>query len=89
MLIGVRVRAGGDRAAILDGYRAGLADEQTEVPDGSLERAWATHLATRFVFSALILEQRDDLDAEHRATLLRTRAALARYGLDLARRYCE
>ncbi|MEZ5262879.1 MAG: hypothetical protein R2755_14165 [Acidimicrobiales bacterium] len=36
------------------------------------------------MFSALVLDHRPDLEGDARAELLRRRAAVARFGLDLA-----
>ena len=72
------------RAAVFGGYREGLAAEGVEIEADVLERAWATHLAIRSVFSALIVDHLPDLDDAARAELVGRRAALARFGLDLA-----
>jgi hypothetical protein len=69
-------------AAIRDGYVAGLAAEGIDVDEAALEEAWAIHLAVRSVFSALLFEPDDE-----RPDLLRSRAALGRFGLDLALRH--
>lgn len=69
--------------AILDGYLTGLGAEGSPITPDQVRAAWATYLAIRTVASLLILE-RDDLVAEHRADLLVRRAALGRAGLDLA-----
>jgi hypothetical protein len=53
------------------------------VPD-EVRAAWATSLAVRSVFSALVLDHRPDLEGDARADLLRRRAAVARFGLHLA-----
>jgi hypothetical protein len=68
---------------ILDGYAEGLAAADRPVVADELRVAWATHLAIRSVFSALMIEPRPDLDDEMLADLASRRAALARYGLDL------
>ena len=68
--------------AILDGYGEGLAAAGRPVVADELRVAWATHLAIRSVFSALLIE-RDDLDDHALAELTVRRAALARYGFDL------
>jgi hypothetical protein len=71
--------------AISDGYREGLAREGVSVADLDLETGWATHLAVRSVFSALLLPPSES-DAATRHRLLTKRAALSRFGLDLALR---
>jgi hypothetical protein len=68
---------------ILDGYAEGLAAADRPIVAHELRMAWATHLAIRSVFSALMIEPRPDLDDEALADLASRRAALARYGLDL------
>jgi hypothetical protein len=70
--------------AILDGLVDGLAAEGSTATLDDVRAAWATHLAVRSVFSALVLDHRPDLDGDARADLLRRRAAVARFGLDLA-----
>ena len=72
-------------AAITDGYRCGLARAGAAIDDDQWHRAWATHLAIRSVFSALVLEPDDSGD--DRVGLLRTRAALSRFGIDFATRF--
>ncbi|MGD9753710.1 MAG: hypothetical protein AB7W59_22160 [Acidimicrobiia bacterium] len=71
-------------AAILEGFTDGLAAEGAAVTVDEVRAAWATHLAVRSVFSALVLDHRPDLEGDARAELLRRRAAVARFGLDLA-----
>jgi hypothetical protein len=68
---------------ILDGYTEGLASTGRPVDQHGLRIAWATHLAVRSVFSALVIEPRPDLDEGSLADLASRRAALARYGIDL------
>lgn len=70
--------------AILDGFVDGLAAEGSTATVDEVRVAWATHLAVRSVFSALVLDHRPDLEGDARADLLRRRAAVARFGLDLA-----
>jgi hypothetical protein len=70
--------------AILDGFLEGLAAEGARATLDEVRAAWAAHLAVRSVFSALVLDHRPDLEGEARADLLRRRAAVARFGLDLA-----
>ena len=70
--------------AILDGFVDGLKAQGSTAEVGEVSAAWATHLAVRSVFSALVLDHRPDLDGDARADLLRRRAAVARFGLDLA-----
>lgn len=62
--------------AFLDGARA----EGRVLAAADVEHAWATHLAIRSVFSALVPDSPVD------AATMRSRAALARFGLDLALR---
>lgn len=71
-------------ATILDGFMNGLAAEGAAAAIDQVRAAWATHLAVRSAFSALVLDHRPDLDSNARADLLRRRAAVARFGLDLA-----
>lgn len=70
--------------AILDGFVDGLAAEGSTVTRDDVRAAWATSFAVRSVFSALVLDHRPDLEGDVRADLLRRRAAVARFGLDLA-----
>jgi hypothetical protein len=70
--------------AILDGFVDGLTAEGSTATLDEVRAAWATHLAVRSVFSALVLDHRPDLEGDARADLLRRRAAVARFGLDLA-----
>jgi hypothetical protein len=68
---------------VLGGFLEGIGD----VSDvASVERAWATHLAIRSVFGALLLD-RPDLDETDQAAILARRARVARFGLDLALRH--
>lgn len=69
--------------AILDGYLDGVGDASDA---RSVERAWATHLAIRSVFGALLLD-RPDLEESDQAAILARRAHVARFGLDLALRH--
>lgn len=71
-------------AAILDGFLGGLSAEGSTATKDEVRAAWATHLAIRSVFSALVLDHRADLEDDARADLLLRRAAVARFGLDLA-----
>ncbi len=71
-------------ATILDGYLDGLSAEGSTVTIADIRAAWATHLAVRSVFSALVLDHRPDLEGDARAELLHRRAAVARFGIDLA-----
>ncbi|MGF1598823.1 MAG: phosphotransferase [Acidimicrobiales bacterium] len=70
--------------AILDGFVDGLSAEGSTATLDDVRLAWATHLAVRSVFSALVLDHRPDLEGDARGDLLRRRAAVARFGLDLA-----
>lgn len=71
-------------ATILDGYCEGVGDQTDRA---SVQRAFATHLAVRSVFSALNIEHRTGRDGCDKATLLARRSAVARFGLDLALRH--
>lgn len=70
--------------AILEGFVDGLTAEGSTATLDEVRAAWATHLAVRSVFSALVLDHRPDLVGDARADLLFRRAATARFGLDLA-----
>lgn len=70
-------------AAVLHGFLDGAGDAADAT---SIERAWATHLAIRSVFGALLLD-RPDLSEDEQATILARRARVARFGLDLALRH--
>lgn len=70
--------------AIFDGFVDGLGTEGSSVTPDDVRAAYATSLAVRSVFSALVLDHRPDLEGDARADLLRRRAAVARFGLDLA-----
>ncbi|MEZ5177244.1 MAG: hypothetical protein R2746_02905 [Acidimicrobiales bacterium] len=70
--------------AILEGFMDGLRGEGSAATLDQVRTAWALHLAVRSVFSLLVLEHRPDLGDETRADLLRRRAVLARFGIDLA-----
>jgi hypothetical protein len=72
-------------AAVDDGYGTGLVRAGVTIDVEQWRRAWATHLAVRSVFSALVVEPGGQPEA--RLELLRKRAALARFGIDFARRY--
>jgi hypothetical protein len=73
-------------AAILPAFLRGMASEQVEVDPARVEQAWATHLAIRSVFMALT-DPLPHVRADERAEVLRTRARLGRFGLDLALRH--
>jgi hypothetical protein len=79
----------GVAAAVRSGYLDGLADTGCRVDVRDVELAWATHLALRSVFSALIVDHRPDLDGDARRELLARRAGLCRFGLDLAAQVLE
>jgi len=68
---------------VADGFSEGRVDVRPEL----VELAWATYLAIRSVFSALVIDHRFDLDETGRHELLVGRAAVARFGLDLALRH--
>ena len=70
-------------AAILNGFLEGIGNASDVA---SVERAWATHLAIRSVFGALLLD-RPDLNEADQAEILARRARAARFGLDLALRH--
>jgi len=72
--------------AVFDGYCAGLGRTGADIDPALIETAWAVHLAIRSVFSALVLDHRPDLEGDDRRELLRRRAAVARFGIDLALR---
>jgi Ser/Thr protein kinase RdoA (MazF antagonist) len=72
--------------AVLDGYVTGLSDVGCAVDVHDLELAWATHLAVRSTFSALLLDHRPDLSGDERRELLARRAALGRFGVAFAAR---
>jgi hypothetical protein len=74
---------------IFDGYLDGLDREGCAAERGAVEEAWATHLAVRTVFSALVVDHRPDLDDAGRRELLARRAALGRFGLDLVARVSD
>ena len=71
---------------VVDGYLEGLAREGAPADRAAVEEAWATSLAVRSVFSALVVEHRADLSPAARQDLLARRATLGRFGLDLAER---
>jgi hypothetical protein len=71
-------------ATIVDGFVDGLRAEGSTATLDDIRAAFATHLAVRSVFSALVLDHRPDLEGDARADLLRRRAAVARFGIDLA-----
>jgi hypothetical protein len=71
-------------AAIVDRFVDGLSAEGSTATLDDVRAAFATHLAVRSVFSALVLDHRPDLEGDARAELLRRRAAVARFGIDLA-----
>ena len=79
----------GVAAAVREGYLDGLADTGCRFDVREVELAWATHLALRSVFSALILDHRPDLDGDDRRELLARRAGLGRFGLDLVAQVLE
>jgi hypothetical protein len=74
-------------AAILRGYLEGLAEEGADVAPLDVERAWATHLALRSSFMVLTDEMPPDVDESENEAVLRSRARLGRFGLDLALRH--
>jgi hypothetical protein len=68
----------------VDGFVDGLAAERCRVDRHQVEQAMCTHLAVRFVFSALLLDVPADTTPEERHARLERRARLARHGMDLA-----
>lgn len=62
----------------------GLADEGYPAPSEEVRLAWATHLAVRSAFSAILVD-RPGLGEADRADLIRRRAPLARYAVHLNR----
>lgn len=70
--------------AVVDEYTAGLADEGVATDRSDVHFACVTHLALRFVISALIFEPGLDRSAQDVHAVMRRRAALGRVGLDLA-----
>ena len=70
--------------AVLDGYVDGLRTEGSTVDAGLVEEAFVATLAIRSVFSLLLVERGPGATDEEHGELLRRRAALGRYGLDLA-----
>ena len=72
-------------ATILDGYVEGLMSHGCEVDPRDLRRAWATHMAIRSVFAALT-DELPGVTGAQRTERLRSRAALARFGIDLTDR---
>jgi hypothetical protein len=79
----------GVAAALREGYLDGLADTGCRFDVREVELAWATHLALRSVFSALVLDHRPDLDGDDRRALLARRAGCGRFGLDLVAQVLE
>jgi thiamine kinase-like enzyme len=69
-------------SAVFAGMCEGLGDEGWEIDLAAMEHAWATHLAVRAVCSALVMSVADARDVE----VVRRRAAVGRFGLDLAKR---
>ena len=69
---------------ILDAFSGGLADEGYPAPSEEVRLAWATHLAVRSAFSAILVD-RPGLGEADRADLIRRRAPLARYAVHLNR----
>ena len=73
-------------SAVLDGYVDGLRIDGSTVDAGLVEEAFVATLAIRSVFSLLLVERCPDATDEEHHELLRRRAALGRFGLDLALR---
>ena len=76
-------------SAIVDAYVTGAADDGLPLDPDAVELGFATHLAVRSVFSALVVDHRPDLDDAARAELTARRARAARFGLDLAFRVLD
>jgi hypothetical protein len=74
---------------IVDGYLDGSAAEGHRLERQDVELGFATHLAVRSVFSALVVDHRPDLDDAGRAELTARRARTGRFGLDLAFRVLD
>ena len=74
---------------IVDGYLDGAASEGRGLERHQVELGFATHLAVRSVFSALVVDHRPDLDDVGRAELTSRRARTGRFGLDLAFRVLD
>jgi tRNA A-37 threonylcarbamoyl transferase component Bud32 len=74
-------------ACIFGGYLEGLADEGAVVSEHDVEQAWATHLALRSSFMVLTDGMPPHLDETEHDAVLRSRARLGRFGLDLALRH--
>jgi hypothetical protein len=74
-------------AAIFRSYLEGLGDEGVAVAERDVEQAWATHLALRSSFMVLTDEVPPHVDESEHEAVLRSRARLGRFGLDLALRH--
>ena len=74
---------------IVAAYVEGAAGEGVALDPDDVELGFATHLAVRSVFSALVVDHRPDLDDAARAALTARRAQAARFGLDLAFRVLD
>lgn len=74
-------------ATIVAAYVDGAEEGGRLVRRDEVERAAATYLAIRSVFSALLVDHRPDLDGEQLAELVRRRAEMARFGMDAALRH--
>ena len=70
--------------AALDGYVDGLRSQDSAVNRGLVEEAFVATLAIRSVFSLLLVERDQNRTDEEHGELVRRRAALGRFGLDLA-----
>jgi hypothetical protein len=70
-------------ATIRPAFLAGLASERSAVADADVDLAFKVHVAARSVFSAVNVDHRPDLSGDEFDELLRRRAAMARFCLDL------
>jgi hypothetical protein len=68
---------------LVAGFLRGLSDEGVEADPNEVEAAFAIHLAVRSAFSALVLDPGADRPEDRRRDLLRRRAGLARFAIDL------
>lgn len=70
--------------AVVGGFLQGLDRAGREVDPSDVRRAFALHLAVRSAFSLLRVDHVPDLDDDGRRALLRPRARLGRFAIDLA-----
>ena len=74
---------------VVAAYLAGADGEGLHLDRGAVELGLVSHLAIRSLFSALVLDDRADLDPTTLTDLVATRARMARFGLDLAFRVLD